>query len=69
VLFEIGLFMGAIERARTLFIIPGDADVKIPTGILGLNPLRFESRTGSLVDNLTPICSDIAALIQSMGPR
>jgi predicted nucleotide-binding protein len=69
VLFELGLFMGAIERARTLFIIPGDVDVKIPTDILGLNPLRFVSRTGSLADNVAPVCSDIAALIQRMGPR
>jgi predicted nucleotide-binding protein len=69
VLFELGLFMGAIERARTLFIIPGDVDVKIPTDILGLNPLRFVSRTGSLADNIAPVCSDIAALIKRMGPR
>lgn len=69
VLFELGLFMGAIERARTLFIIPGDADVKIPTDILGLNPLSFLSRTGSLVDNLAPVCGDISTLIQRMGPR
>ncbi len=69
VLFELGLFMGAIERARTLFIIPRDADVKIPTDILGLNPLRYESRTGSLADNLAPACSDIAALIHRMGSR
>lgn len=69
VLFELGLFMGAIERARTLFIIPGDVDIKIPSDILGLNPLRYVSRTGSLVDNLSPVCSDIAALIHRMGPR
>jgi predicted nucleotide-binding protein len=69
VLFELGLFMGAIERARTLFIIPADADVKIPTDILGLNPLKFVSRTGSLADNVAPVCSDIATLIQRIGPR
>lgn len=69
VLFELGLFTGAIERARTLFIIPADADVKIPTDILGLNPLRFVSRTGSLADNVVPLCRDIAALIHRMGPR
>lgn len=69
VLFELGLFMGAIERARTLFIIPADADVKIPTDILGLNPLKFVSRTDSLTDNVAPVCSDIASLIQRMGPR
>lgn len=69
VLFELGLFMGSIERARTLFIIPSDEDVKIPTDILGLNPLRFASRTGSLADSVAPVCNDIAAFIQRMGPR
>ena len=69
VLFELGLFMGAIERARTFLIIPRDVDVKIPTDILGLNPLRFVSHTGSLANNLTPVCVQIAALIQRMGPR
>lgn len=69
VLFELGLFMGAIERARTLFIVPLDEDVKIPSDILGLTPLRYVSRTGSLSDNLAPVCRDIATLIQRMGPR
>lgn len=69
VLFELGLFMGAIERARTLFIIPADSDIKMPTDILGLTPLRFVSRTGSIADNVAPICSGITALIQRMGSR
>lgn len=69
VLFELGLFMGAIARSRTFFIVPSDVDVKIPTDILGLNPLRFVSKTGTLADNLAPVCSDIAALIDRMGPR
>ena len=69
VLFELGLFMGAIERARTLFIVPHDDDVKIPSDIVGLNPLRYVSRTGSLSDNLAPVCNAIAVLIQGMGPR
>lgn len=69
VLFELGLFMGAIDRARTFFIVPRDEDVKIPSDILGLNPLKYLSRTGSLADNLSPVCGEIAALIQRMGPR
>lgn len=69
VIFELGLFMGAIERARTFFIIPSDANVKIPTDILGLNPVRFVSRTGTLADNLAPVCNNIATLISKMGPR
>ena len=69
VLFELGLFMGAISRSRTFFIVPADVDVKIPTDILGLNPLRFMSKKGTLADNVAPVCTDIAALIDRMGPR
>lgn len=69
VLFELGLFMGAITRSRTFFIVPVDVDVKIPTDILGLNPLRFVSKTGVLADNVFPVCGEIAALIDRMGPR
>ncbi|MBP9155914.1 MAG: nucleotide-binding protein [Xanthomonadales bacterium] len=69
VLFELGLFMGAIERARTLFIVPLDEDIKIPSDILGLNPLRYVSRAGSLEANLAPVCGEIELLIQRLGPR
>lgn len=69
VLFELGLFMGAIARSRTIFIVPADVDVKIPTDILGLNPLRFLSQTGTLADNVAPVSRDIATLIDRMGPR
>jgi CRP/FNR family transcriptional regulator, cyclic AMP receptor protein len=69
VLFELGLFMGAIARSRTFFIVPADVDVKIPTDILGLNPLRFVSTNSALADNVAPVCREIAALIERMGPR
>lgn len=69
VLFELGLFMGALERARTFFIVPRDVDVKIPTDILGLTPLRFDSETGALADNLIPVCQELSALVGKLGAR
>lgn len=69
VLFELGLFMGALERARTFLIVPGDVAVKIPTDILGLTPLRFKSRSGMLADNLVPVCKELFALLRKLGAR
>lgn len=69
VLFELGLFMGALERARSFFIVPRDVDVKIPSDILGLNSMRFTSRTGSLSDNVVPVCEELSGLIARYGAR
>lgn len=69
VLFELGLFMGAIERARTYLIVPSDVDVKIPTDILGLTPIRFKSLSGALANNVAPVCAQLRDLIATLGPR
>lgn len=69
VVFELGLFMGALERARTFLVIPRGADVKIPTDILGLTPLHFASGSTTLADGLIPVCQELSALIGKLGPR
>jgi len=69
VLFELGLFMGALERVRTYLIVPSDVDVKIPTDILGLTPIRFKSLSGTHADNVTPVCAYLRDLIAKLGPR
>ena len=42
VIFELGLFMGAITRARTFVVMPRGTDLKIPSDILGLTPVMYE---------------------------
>lgn len=69
VLLELGLFMGALERSRTFFIVPLDVDVKIPTDIAGLNPIRYVSKTGLLTDNLIPACDELSNVLTKLGPR
>jgi CRP/FNR family transcriptional regulator, cyclic AMP receptor protein len=63
VIFELGLFMGALERARTLLIVPREPDIKIPTDILGLTPLRFDSKTG----DITSVCAELSMLVGRLG--
>lgn len=41
VVFELGLFMGAIGHTRTLLIQPRGADLKIPSDLLGLTPIEY----------------------------
>lgn len=69
VLLELGLFMGALERSRTFIIVPRDVDVKIPTDIAGLNPIRYVSKTGLLADNLIPACDELCNVLTKLGPR
>ena len=45
VIFELGLFMGALGRERAFIINPKNIDIKIPTDLLGVTTLEY--RTGS----------------------
>ncbi len=69
VLLELGLFMGAITRERTYFVVPRDVELKIPSDIFGLTPIQFVSKTGDLASNLIPVCEELAALVQKFGAR
>lgn len=65
VILELGLFMGAIGRARTFLIAPKEADIKIPTDLTGINPIRFEY-SGS-IPNLAPAYEEIKTTIATLG--
>jgi len=69
VLLELGLFIGALGRSRTFFIVPRDANVKIPTDILGLTPIRFSLTGNSLDTNVAPVCQHLVELIAKQGSR
>ena len=38
VVFELGMFIGALGHARTFLVQPLDAEVKIPTDLMGFTP-------------------------------
>jgi predicted nucleotide-binding protein len=61
--------MGALERDRAFLIVPRDVDIKIPSDILGLTPLQFDYRTGTLADNLRPVSSELSSIINRLGAR
>lgn len=59
VLFELGLFVGAIGKDRSFIIKPRGIELHLPSDLLGLNPADYESnRTdGDLVSATNRACS------------
>jgi CRP/FNR family cyclic AMP-dependent transcriptional regulator len=41
VVFELGLFMGALGRERAFIVKPRGMDLKIPSDLLGMNPIDY----------------------------
>lgn len=70
VVFELGLFMGAIKRERTYLVVPNGLDVKIPSDLLGITQLRYEGD-----DSIPPAlrvvtaCDELKRLINKLGPK
>lgn len=69
VIFELGLFMGAIKRERTYILSPRSIDLKIPTDLLGVTCLSYACRRGrTLAQHLQPVLYELRALITKHGP-
>ena len=70
VIFELGLFMGALSHERTFMIVPRECDIKIPTDLLGLTSMKYES--GDLKDlasSLGPVCDQLRHIINKVGVK
>lgn len=64
-LFELGLFAGALGRARTFLVLPADSHLQLPSDLSGVTTARFRSRIdGNLVAALGPAMSQI---MRAMG--
>ena len=44
VIFELGLFMGAISKERTYVLSPANTEMKIPTDLLGITMIHYRHR-------------------------
>ena len=70
VIFELGLFMGALSHERTFMIIPRPCDIKIPTDLLGLTPLDYRLEdSDDFVSLLGPACDKLREIINKMGVK
>jgi predicted nucleotide-binding protein len=70
VMFELGLFMGALGRARTMFLFNRDDRPALPTDLAGVTCLTYGNRgDGNLRAALGPATTDIANIISRLGFR
>jgi hypothetical protein len=68
VLFELGLFMGALGRSRTFIVHSRTTPPMLPTDLGGITPATYEDRS-NLDAALGPACTKIRRAIESHGVR
>ena len=70
VIFELGLFMGALSHERTFMVIPRDCEIKIPTDLLGLIPLKYQSGdSNNFAVLLATVCDQLRHTINKAGVK
>jgi predicted nucleotide-binding protein len=70
VVFELGLFMGALGRERTYIVTPAGIDLKLPTDLLGITRASYErGHARSLGRRLRQVSRVLWQRISILGPR
>jgi predicted nucleotide-binding protein len=70
VIFELGLFMGALSHERTFMIVPQGHDIKIPTDLLGLTPISYKpGDPDDLPALIAPVCNKLRRIINKLGVK
>lgn len=68
VIFELGLFIGAIGRHRCYVVRPRDVDLHLPSDLLGLTPADYDpSREDDLMSAVVQACTKIQLEIKKYG--
>jgi CRP/FNR family cyclic AMP-dependent transcriptional regulator len=68
VIFELGLFMGALGRERVFILKPKGVDVRIPSDLFGVVWLEY-LRTGPKNERLRSTCKKMWEAVSRIGPR
>lgn len=69
VVFELGLFMGALTRTRTFILAPNGLKLKIPTDLLGLTQLRYMPDQADPKAAVAAAIEELLAQVHKQGPR
>lgn len=70
VIFEMGLFLGRLDRNRTFIIKDHASQIKIPSDLLGITPITYVSKPGqNLATTLSTVCNEIRSKIVKEGVR
>lgn len=64
-LFEAGLFTGALGRSRTFLVYCRDAEIELPSDLAGVTSLTYAKRLdGNLHAALGPVCTRIKRALE-----
>ena len=70
VVFELGLFMGALSRHRTFLVVPRGVNIKIPSDLLGLTPLDYATGDAStLAERIGPVANSLREIVKRKGAK
>ena len=69
VIFEMGLFVGAIGKSRSFILKPRNAEMHLPTDLLGVTPADYDSNRSDndLVSATNRACSLIKSEVNKLG--
>ena len=70
IVFELGLFIGALGKERCFILKPRDVDLHLPTDLLGVTPADYEPNRsdGDLASAVNHACVLIKNQIEKMQP-
>jgi predicted nucleotide-binding protein len=69
VIFELGLFMGALSRQRTFILTPKGMAIKLPTDLLGITHLRFDPGASDPAVGVENTVAELVEIVKRDGPR
>jgi predicted nucleotide-binding protein len=70
VIFELGLFIGALGRERTIIVKPSGVDIKIPTDLMGVTRLEYQDGSSRTISRrLRSVNSGLWRAITRLGPK
>ncbi|ENX09369.1 TIR domain-containing protein [Acinetobacter courvalinii] len=69
VIFEMGLFVGAIGKSRSFILKPRNIEMHLPTDLLGVTPADYDANRsdGDLVSATNRACSLIKSEVERLG--
>ncbi|MGR2849942.1 nucleotide-binding protein [Vibrio vulnificus] len=69
VIFEMGLFVGAIGKSRSFILKPRNVEMHLPTDLLGVTPADYEATRSDndLVSATNRACSLIKSEVERLG--
>jgi len=71
VIFELGLFMGALGQEKVFYLLPRDIDMHIPTDLIGITPGTYEPNRSdkNLSAAVGTFCTQVMSQIDKIGPE